>query len=393
MSIPAGHAQHQAVESTCNLTRERRVVIERKDTSPHPGHAIVIFKRIGGGMMFRRVVMRSKTFRWGLLGSGTRYAAYGVSLDPNLQIQFASRVDLEDLIHSINVDFRVGYEVSSPQIVVERLESDPLGRLQDHIQEVIGRELASNSWQRIIDDFDSVRREVLNARGHAMNEVRRLAEDMGIRIKAVNLVIHLLEADADVLRTPEKEQYRTAALKAELERSVVQAQFKRWQGLLDDLSTAISAVNSKIVTQAGDPEELSRKVQSLSNLYEQFHRTLIEGPAQSGRLGEGHRAFNPLNSASTAKSNTQIMLFEAIDVVNLSACTSSEKDGLLSAVLHIFGEALLGELANQQKLREYSKTFVETISAVRVMTPKEVETLCGLCSLERIKGAIHSSFA
>ncbi|MGH9844531.1 MAG: PP2C family protein-serine/threonine phosphatase, partial [Blastocatellia bacterium] len=195
-----------------NLTIEERLVKEAPDTNPMVGHKVVIFEQVGEGSEFRQVLKPGERFekrRKSLFGPAPVYFAYAVNTDQQLRLEFSDRFLHKDQVHSFDLTFRVEYcaadDDDGMRRLAERVNSDPLKRLQDEIKRVLGRAIAGLEWETIktncvADNFKEVAHAVLTdaAAGQAssnFNNLCRFATELGIKLKAIELICNLVEED------------------------------------------------------------------------------------------------------------------------------------------------------------------------------------------------------
>ena len=135
-----------------NLTQEERLVSEeRSGFSPKPGHDIVVFELVDRGLRNPEVVPEAKTFeprRKGLFSKAQEYVSYAVSNNKHFRYSFTNRFNHKSVAHSFDLTFNLRFAVNEADLLVAKLQSDPLRQVRDEAQRLVGAEVTTYSWGR-----------------------------------------------------------------------------------------------------------------------------------------------------------------------------------------------------------------------------------------------------
>lgn len=142
-----------------NLTLEQRLVKPALAVNPVPGHDLVVFRRLGGGGL-RFHSLLGPNDRLGLLDKlllSLNSRAYAVTRDQNLRHKVFVAGQTADPVGRFTLDLTLALRVFDPQTLVEKLESDPLGRLEREVRDVLGRVASRMDWSDVqtpVYDFE-----------------------------------------------------------------------------------------------------------------------------------------------------------------------------------------------------------------------------------------------
>lgn len=438
-----------------NLTLAQRI-IKPHTVDPLDGHTVVVIERVGdAGEEFRFEIepnMRApKTkldlFKW-LRGGrgGPNYFAYAVNSHPQLRLEYAAPMKMDDQIHSFDVIITLGYHVSEPRVVVVRRNDDPIRTVRKEIAFALQRELADRSWIGIVTEFREVAAEAVVA---TFDSLQRFAESYGLAIDDVSLAHELPEPYLILLRK-EAEAERDAQLYK------VQADLDRVKIREDSVTGAIESERIHEATVVGKRRELEltsltqeREHEELVRQKKREHDILkledihtLDREEVHGAVSSRHRldqiadaaaaatvtAFRNIgNSISTAPELLQVVgslqttvaqaraLLEGNSgpvahegavprlgdgksgpgdvILEMFASTSrmnlgDAKPRLQSAILHLIAELLLDRHASSERIAEYR----DRILAIRAETQlpfEHFESLKRFVDVERLRDEMH----
>src|SRR5215210_5965280 len=132
-----------------NLTLEQRLVKSALDANPVPDHDLVVFRKLGGGgLRFHSLLgPDDKLSLVDKLSLGSSVTVYAVTRDQNLRHKAAvPGLKSADHVGPFTLDLTLALRITDPRILVEKLESDPLGRLEKEVREVLGRIASRMAW-------------------------------------------------------------------------------------------------------------------------------------------------------------------------------------------------------------------------------------------------------
>ncbi len=192
-----------------NKTLESRLVASSQGFATMPGHALVVLNERDGGRTLQQTVMPGGKFRKPLLLRGT-LLPYHVSLDDHRNHTFPYRLLHVDGVHSFSLQFDLRYRVlrGSPHLLVEHLDADPLGSIEEEIKRVLSPPVRRLDWAQIQAQHDvtaiAVESSSVDDSGELvvnMDRIKIYARSFGIDVRQVAVSRHLEEIDKTVARS------------------------------------------------------------------------------------------------------------------------------------------------------------------------------------------------
>jgi len=373
-------------------TQGDRIAVYRPDLSPLPNHSTVVFRKVGTGWRFYTVAPPHKRV-W--KNPFRNYVAYAVNCDPNLQITFVSWIRLQDHEQPVDITFLVDYEVSNPQKIAEIIisGSDPLIRLQNRIEQEAGAVVSLASWREMRDNFAMIESRVVGNQGVAATAIRNFAFSIGLQIKNISMRLTSIERNAERIQVYESGKTKHAALTVEHSLAASGGDFKREQGDLDEeykrrlkwLNNYVDILNNEITKNISDPGELRRIITTANETYQRLNGAMSQQSGSNQTVIEG-RLSEPV--LALPSGGIEQMLYEVINQITRLSCSQIEKHRLLSAILYLYAECLIGEKADGEKLNFYQDQTDYVLKKLSCLKDNEVKRLGDLCTLNRIRDSL-----
>lgn len=272
-----------------NLTTEKELVKPALDTHPIPDHDLVIFRKVGGGLRFHsllgpydRLSLIDKLF----LGSSV--TVYAVTRDQNLRHKMSvAGLKSADLVGPFTLEFTLTLRIVDPRLAVEKLESDPLGRLEREVREMLGFVASRMEWSEVqapACDFEdrllsSTVRDESGRRVPSLAFLQGFARELGLELKGIQVSRQLPAEVGDAarvlwrereLRIIDEERQKTALHSEQLHAR--REEFQAWKanalGNLERLGAiSTSATNnlSKVLEQIADKVDTAAALRSVMN--------------------------------------------------------------------------------------------------------------------------------
>lgn len=440
-----------------NLTKQQRVVKMAADLGPVPGHDLVIFRQVGEGRGFEKVLSQEaiaagEKFKPGWIGRSS-FFAYAVNMDPNLRLEFSQKLAHKNGIHSFVLHFSIEYCVINSRSIAERIDSDPVKRLQDEIDKLIGRHVAGMEWNRIESHFDEVGDQILKAEGTSgggfsviRERIFKLAADLGIEVKSIELRRTLLEEDLELGHIRKKDaverekheiEHEAAGHKKSLEQKTQDLESERARKIAMAEQLYKKQIRELELQSDDDLMELEQDVELRKQIHgnkmhdmkleREFREKMLQSTevamrnlaenidsAESfARAGEavqrtfssivkgpqGNTGANMLSSGTPTvvagllperSGGISHILMEALNQVDRLTCQLDDKKRVFSAILHLLAELTLGADANDGTIDLHGEKLKElSIDLKQFMSPDQFDFLHSLLSYDRIKEYIR----
>lgn len=266
-----------------NLTTEQRLVKPALDSNPVPDHDLVVFRRVGGGGLRFHCVLGpdDKLSLVDKIALGANVTAYAVTRDQNLRHKM-SVADLKSADHvgPFTLDLTLALRVTDPQVVVEKLESDPLARLEREAREVLGRMASRMDWSEVqapVCDFEDqlLSSTVMDDSGRRVRSLAFLqgfAEELGLELKSVQVSRQLPAEVGEATRVRLRERERRI-IDEEMQKSAMmseQLQAQReellaWKANARAISTSVTQNLAKVLEQIADKVESAPVLRTVMN--------------------------------------------------------------------------------------------------------------------------------
>jgi hypothetical protein len=273
-----------------NLTLEKRLVKPALDANPVPDHDVVVFLKVGGGGLrfHSRLGPGDKLSLTDKLFLGSRITAYAVTRDQNLRHKVAvPGLKSADHVGPFTLDLTLALRINDPQILVEKLESDPLGRLEKEVKEVFGRVASRMEWSGIqapACDFEDqlLSSTVMDETGRRVASLAFLqgfAMELGLEVKGVQasrqLTAEVGEAARVLMREREQriidEELQKSALKSE-HLQAQREEFQAWKTnalsniqRLGEISASATKNLTKVLEQIADKVDSAPALRTVMN--------------------------------------------------------------------------------------------------------------------------------
>lgn len=357
-----------------NLTTDQKLVKPALDANPVPGHNLVVFRRVGGGGL-RFHSLLGPDDKLGLVDKvllGSSVTAYAVTRDQNLRHKMAvPSLKSADHVGPFTLDFALAFRVTDPQILVEKLESDPLGRLEREVREVLGRVASRMHWSEVqapASDFEDqlLSSTVMDESGRRVPSLaflQRFAAELGLELKGIQVSRQLPssvgEAARVLLREREQRIIDEELQKTALKNEQLQAQreeFQAWKanalGNIQRLGAiSASATNNlaKVLEQIADKVDTAPALRTvMSELI-----SMRDEIAMISAVGGGAHGNGGSREIKTLAAPSGLALPGATPAMGLSGLLAqlaalslepADRNRLQSCLLRLAGEtALQGE--------------------------------------------------
>lgn len=347
-----------------NLTLGK-VIKLLSEPSPVEDHDLIVFEESQGRKKLIKVVKaneepqkkKSWLTRW--FSPNSSYLVYAVNLDKYLDTRFTRRIDrfsagetkYFDLV--FDVKFRVVNSESLARRYVANPDKDPVTRLQDAIHEAIEETLNDNtvSWNMIRHKFSEVKKDVIS---EAVTRTRDLADYLGLQVNSINLSLRLPEIITQHEGELEKIEMdgEKESKKIDVETSLSDKKKRLGFAKAGDeiLTAAVDAVKKSLDNIAEDTRTVDILIQSTRKLIE-----LVNNP--TGQILDVPNALSgadrPKISSHASGSMGRIRdnLNTTFDAVNQISCDAEQRRLLLSTLLHLIAELMMGDESDDEKVK------------------------------------------
>lgn len=354
-----------------NLTLEERLVQPALDANPVPDHDLVVFRRVGeGGLRFHSLLgPGGRLSVVDKLRLGSRIAAYAVTRDQNLRHRVVvPNLESADHVRPFALDLSLAFRIADPRIVVEKLESDPLGRVEKEVREVLGRVASRMDWSAIkapACDFEdqllsTMVMDVAGGRVASLALLQGFAVELGLEVKGIQvsrqLPAEVGEAERFLMRESEQRIIEEEQQKSALQSDQHQAQREELQAwktnaigsiqLVGELSASATKSLSKSLGQIAD------KVDTVPALRTAVHDLLGMGDeiGMIPTVGGGRRGDDSLRDMKTIPASSGTGLLGAAPAAGLSGLLAqlatlplepADRNRLNSCLLRLTSELVL----------------------------------------------------
>lgn len=260
-----------------NLTTEQKLVKPALDANPVPDHDLVVFRKVGGGgLRFHSLLgPDDKLSLIDKLSLGSSVTVYAVTRDQNLRHKMSvPGLKSADHVGPFTLELTLALRIEDPQVVVEKLESDPLGRLEREAREVLGRVASRMDWSEIqapACDFEDqlLSSTVMDESGRRVASLAFLqgfAAELGLELKGVQVSRQLPsevgEAARFLLREREQRIIEEERQKGAMQIEQLQAQreeFQAWK------TNALGNIQRLGAISASATENLSKVLEQIAD--------------------------------------------------------------------------------------------------------------------------------
>ena len=350
------------------LTEDKGLVRRLGGAAPTPGHYLVVFKRVKEGRRLHGWYAPGAPFRKPFLESIDSFVAFAVPADDNLRHPFIRSYKSHDLVHSFTLSFTLDYRVSDPGTLVEKLDLDPLKRLEDEVHLLLVQKNKTLDWSDVEEEEndlanilfqESMPRTGESTPNHEL--LRRFAATQGFEVKRVVVTRDLPQREIGA-RIKEADTKRNLAVLAldhqekslsqrlALERKGEGTSFARREKIQDGFADSIVKVTGQVAGQIHTIDDAQRAMGKISTM----QQTML-GPA--GGVAALNTGAPLLPAASEAGSPLQALLSEVFEKLGHLPCSVEDQHQLLSEILHMIAEAVRGPEAQEEILNQYAEAI------------------------------------
>jgi hypothetical protein len=273
-----------------NITLEQKLVKPALDANPVPDHNLIVFRRVGGGGL-RFHSLLGPDDKLGLVDKvrlGSSVAVYAVTRDQNLRHKMnIPALKSADHVGPFALNLTLAFRITDPQVLVEKLESDPLGRLEREAREVLGRVASRMDWSEIQASAYNFEDHLLSTaiqdesgrRVPSLALLQQFAEELGLELKSIQvsrqLPAEVGEAARVLLREREQRMIDEELQKTALKNEQLQAQreeFQAWKAntlgniqRLGAISTSATNNLAKVLEQIADKVDTAPALRTVMN--------------------------------------------------------------------------------------------------------------------------------
>ena len=364
-----------------NLTLDQRLVKPALDANPVPDHDLVVFRKVGGGgLRFHSLLgPRDKLRLIDKFLLGANVTVYAVTRDQNLRYKvMVPALKSADHVGPFTLDLTLALRITDPRLLVEKLESDPLGRLEKEVREVLGRVASRMEWSDVqapVCDFEAhlLSTTVMNEtekRTASLVFLQGFAVELGLEIKSIQ-VSRQLPAEVGgaarvLMRELEQRKIDEELQKSALQSEQLQAQreeFQAWKtntlGNIQRLGTiSTSATNNlaKVLEQIADKVDSAPALRTVMNDLIAMRDEIAMISAVGGGAGNngGTREMKILTSSSGPAGLSGLLT--QLDALSLEP---AERSRLRSSLLRLAGEAVLQGEADRAVMDECCRSLAD----------------------------------
>lgn len=371
-----------------NLTLDQRLVKPALDANPVPDHDLVVFRKVGGGgLRFHSLLGPHDKLRLVdkvLLGANV--TVYAVTRDQNLRHKMAvPALKSADHVGPFTLNLTLALRITDPRILVEKLESDPLGRLEKEVREVLGRVASRMEWSDVqapACDFEDhlLSTTVMNETGKRVPSLAFLqgfSLELGLELKGIQVFRQLPaevgEAARVLMRELEQRKIDEELQKSALQSEQLKAQreeFQAWKAntlgnihRLGAISTSATNNLAKVLEQIADKVDTAPALRTVMNeLIAMRDEIAMISAVGSGSGNGGIREMKALRSSSgpallgVAPAAGLSGLLAQLGALPLEP---ADRNRLNSCLLRLAGEVALEGDANPATIDECFRSLAD----------------------------------
>jgi hypothetical protein len=397
------------------LTEARKAAWKVQGVGPDPAHPLVVFKKIGGGKVFERILKPGEVLKRPWFSSDETYEAYAVSTDNHLRHSFSRKYQTVGQIRTFTLHFELHFRVQDARQLALRLEDgDPLQRLEDEVASVLSATARHFSWELLKIEGPDFGLRLLEAessdgdgeRKGNLDRLRDFANDLGLELRNVQLTRSLPDDEIipDKFGKNEIEQLAIDRIRhaADLERVQMKQEkdllmlqgsnalrgLERVRMVLDEISKegvrgfsqavngirSFAAINDALVEIQGIQTSLFA-LSSGQNL----SRALGSAGEPSGR-----EALPP--AASSSADPMERLVTRAFHHLRTLDGNSADRRQILTLVLHLVAEAGMEPKGDEEFLEGCLEQLAETLYPLKsALEPDLREFLEHLSDIESLR--------
>jgi hypothetical protein len=371
-----------------NLTLDQKLVKPALDANAVPDHCLVVFRKVGGGgLRFHSRLGPHDKLGWvDKILLGANVAVYAVTCDHNLRYKVkVSALKSADHVGPFTLDLTLAFRINDPRILVEKLESDPLGRLEKEVIEVFGRVASRMEWSDVqarACDFENhlLSMTVTHETGKHITSLAFLqgfAVELGLELKGVQvsrqLPAEVGEGARVRMRESEKRKVDEELQKSALLNEQLQAQreeFQAWKAntlgniqRLGVISTSATNNLAKVLEQIADKVDTAPGLRTVMNELIAMRDEIAMISAVGGGAGNGGTP-----EMKSLKSSSGPVLLGVTPTAGLSGLLvqlsflrlePEDRNRLHSSLLRLAGEIVLHEEADPLIMDECFRSLAD----------------------------------
>lgn len=389
-----------------NLTQEQNLVRYVPGVDSVPDHYLVVYKQIGAAREFRGCLLPGEKLKRNLFESPESFVAYAVPRDEHLRFRFSRAHDTHDQVHSFTLYFTVEYRVANPVLLLEKLHSDPIRRLEQEIDTVLAQAKKSVDWatiEREDIDLENVLffRTALGDTISNLEKLRRFALGQGLELDRIAVSRRLADADVrgskQIALSLQEQQVVFAKHGVEETRKTLQQDlglqlaarrkgFERTQIIADNYTKNTARALDQITDGIRSFQGLQDAVRHTAALQSSV-LGMVGGSLPSGHPGAGTVAALPV--AASDEDPLRELLTEICSRLGSLACEHNRRRQLLSTCLHLVAEATRLEEANEDTLALYNGALEGLLAdLIRVLQREEIQFLRQLQDSEKLRRSL-----
>lgn len=392
-----------------NLTRYLNIVSSSSaGFVPKPGYSLVLFRQAKSGLEYDRIIPNGQHLEQGrflsrLFNNDQQYVCYAVNADPHLRHSFNSRIDHASHGHRFELGYTFTFSVSNERAVVERLNDDPVHKIEVEIKQSVDAEARKLPWQRLYDSVletagDELTNEII---GRQLERLKEYSKKYGIDLQSIVLEWRLTEEEVATIqaeiksrRDKDLSKTRTETQKAEIqdeqEVSLLRARneaainsIRRREKFNDELLRQSGQAMENVVANINTPEALVRAYGVVQQASE-----LPQGPGHA-RLGGG-AAYAALPAAGVSAFPVRRFLDEVLAHLEQLCLNGIEGRRLFSDVLHLIAECSIAGSESNENVQMYVKRIESSAKVLRTsLSQAQCACLRDLLDVDQLRAKLQ----
>jgi len=393
-----------------NLTQEYGAIKPNVPPAPIEGYRVVVFEKKQRGVQFKAILNSGdqpiKEKSWSFTSSPD-YKCWAVNTHPDLNFHFDIQMTLANQYQDFTLNCMVYYHISSPRIIAQTFEDDPLQKIQERIAyELKLNVLASTiTIQDIREHFFILKDKILPYT--TLNQLRDFAGEYGIVIKEINMTYKIperflapdrkieeyeLEKKTAVIEEDKKRIHQRAEIdeilhggkKKELvnvqdaENTQHQEQMenlKRFHQFQREIADLLREGLGKIIDPIDNPEGFKKAFDvALSALKRVVSEIQSPGFPSSKKQISGFSQYeeSPMLQQSSSVENASQYLSAIESLIESSSIPKDEKKLVLSSLYHLKAESQMDERADQNLIKKNIDKLCKYINTYSTILPHQI---------------------
>lgn len=368
-----------------NLTLKQGIVKFVSGVDPISDHDLVVFKQVGQGREPYTVVPSGGRFRPGLMDRlAATFFAYAVTRDQDLRYRFTEVFLSSDQVDPFSLDFVLALRVADPLRIVEKLETDPVKRLEDEVKEVLRFAVTRMGRIAIERPVSEVERLALEEEGTDdtglrmtnLARLRNFAFQLGLDLKGIQFLRYLTEEAVapEQARIGESRRRRVKeeTAKTDFQNLQIVGAFSEYEARRGNAIRDVLRVRELTDAAAKSLERslnnIADRVDSAPALRSALAE-MVHIRSELGQLAEGSTPqLEVAPGALVGSLQSPLLTSEQSPLADLISRMFSLFEGqplarhrLYSAVLHLLGELVLDGAADEPTLDHYSAVLSQQL--------------------------------